>query len=149
MEMDLNPVLRRMLETGRLEQPDGTSRQIHSAISSEEGRFLYKIVTDQKPARTLEVGLAFGVSAHFICDALRQHGGAVHTIIEPWPWAKGAAVKALESAGHAQRIKVLQLPSYSALPQMLEAGERFDFVFIDGRHRFTTHCWIFFTSTEC
>jgi predicted O-methyltransferase YrrM len=132
----VNQELQRMLETGKITQPDGIVRTIHSHISMEEGLLLQGIIHEIGAKSALEVGLAFGVSAHFICDALSKHDNTRHTIIEPDIWANGFAIKSLENAGYGSMFEVINEPSHIALLQLIKENRKYDFVFIDGRHRF-------------
>lgn len=135
----MNPVLQQIYETGHVINEDGTKREAFPAgLPQQDGQTLYNIVKDTKPARTLEVGMAFGISTLFICDGLSENGGGSHTAIDPWQekWWKRVALLNAERAGYKDMVRFFAAPSYEVLPQLLGAGERFDFIFIDGNHRF-------------
>ena len=79
----MNSVLKRILETGHARAANGELVKVFGNIPAEEGEFLQKIIAEVKPKVSLEVGLAFGVSALFICDALTKVQASRHIIIEP------------------------------------------------------------------
>ncbi len=90
----MNRVLEDILRTGYTKTVDGESIKINSNISREEGGFLQEIINELKPTRTLEIGLAYGVSALFICDALAKIPSARHVIIDPCHFEEGGRLPA-------------------------------------------------------
>jgi predicted O-methyltransferase YrrM len=136
----MNPVLERILETGEFVGPEGKLIKVRGQIDREEGEFLQKIITDLKPAVTLEVGLAYGISALFICDALDQVSGARHIVIDSHQltdvWDAGAGLHNLKKAGYEKIIEFHDAESQRVLPQLEESGLKVDFAFIDGAHTF-------------
>jgi predicted O-methyltransferase YrrM len=63
----MNTILEEILTTGVAKTASGETVSIHSHISREEGLFLQEIVKEIRASVSLEVGLAYGVSALFIC----------------------------------------------------------------------------------
>ena len=133
----MNQVLAEIMRTGLTKTADGNgSIKVHSAISKDEGEFLQRCVREVAPAVSLEIGLAHGISALFICDALRPE--ARHIIIDPnqhdsWD---GIGLANLTRAGFGNQIHLIEKPSYQALAQLEVTGQRIDFAFIDGWHTF-------------
>jgi len=85
--------------------------------------------------------LAYGVSALWICEALKPN--ARHVVIDPnqrgGPWGNdwhGIGLANLERAGFAHLIDFRGEPSFRALPKLEREGTRLDFAFIDGVHYF-------------
>jgi predicted O-methyltransferase YrrM len=118
-------------------------------IPDEEGFFLQDLVRKVDPEVTLEVGLAYGVSALFICDALRIRGGTRHIVIDPfqnepfhredgsvWDSFGGIGIANLRRAGFGNIVQLIEKPSYLAFPELETAGQAVDFAFIDGWHTF-------------
>ncbi len=108
------------------------------SVSREQGRTLYRLVRERRPARTLEIGLAWGGSAVHILAALEANGEGLHVAIDPYArtmW-DGIAVTEIERLGLAALFTLLDQRSDVAMPPMIAAGERFDFIFIDGDHRY-------------
>jgi predicted O-methyltransferase YrrM len=140
----VNAILKQIVETGYTKTPEGESLRVHSSISADEGLLLQELIWRFKPTITLEIGLAFGVSALYICGALEKNNDAQHTVIDPHqykdPWGgngwKGVGIYNLRRAGYESMVDFIDLPSYQALPQMERTGEKIDFAFIDGWHTF-------------
>ena len=80
----MNPVLSQMLATGSVTAADGSTIPLNSEVSAEEGFALQELIRLCKPRVTLEVGLAYGVSALFICEALAEVKGEKHIVIDPY-----------------------------------------------------------------
>ena len=136
----MNSVLSNILETGLVQCPDGQLVKAHSHIPRQEGEFLQGIIAELKPGLSLEIGLAYGVSSLFICDALARIPGARHIIIDPAQFKvehwKGAGLYNLKAAGYGDMIEFYETPSHIALPKLESEGRRVEFAFIDGAHLF-------------
>jgi predicted O-methyltransferase YrrM len=118
---------------------DGTrTLPLDSAVTADVGEFLQGLIKQRKPKTTLEVGLAFGISALFICEALRAAGGQCHIAIDPnqsTQW-QGIGINNLRQAGFGEMVELRESPSHLALPELEAKGTRVDFAFIDGWHTF-------------
>jgi len=142
----VNPVLEEIVKTQRMRPVNGgDSIPVDSAIDDEEGSFLQNLVRQVDPKVTLEVGLAFGISALYICDALQIREGTRHIAIDPYQrdndsawgsWGNGIGIANLSRAGFADIVKLIEKPSHLALPELEIAGQKVDFAFIDGNHSF-------------
>ena len=138
----MNPVLADILRSKQTLSGDGTrSIDVHSAISLEEGELLSRLITERKPAVSLEVGLAFGISALFICEAMKASTPRPrHIVIDPAQHAeaywRGAGLANLERAGYREFVEFIEKPSQIAMPELVASGRRIDFAFIDGEHTF-------------
>jgi len=89
---------------------------------------------ERKPARTLEVGLCFGASALAFAAS---HTGR-HVAIDPYQrttW-DSVGLLAIERAGLADRFEFRDGPSSVELARAVGAGERYDFIYVDGSHLF-------------
>lgn len=140
----MNSVLSAILATNatRTASGDGIVK-LHSSISPAEGELLQSLVRRLDPTVSLEVGLAYGVSALFICDALTIREGTQHIAIDPnqnggpWgtPWG-GIGIANLRRAGYEDIVRLIEAPSYRALAELEGSGQRLDFAFVDGWHTF-------------
>jgi predicted O-methyltransferase YrrM len=138
----VNPVLREIIDTGLVRAADGLQTlPLHSNVSVPEGETLHQLVSSLAPLTTLEVGLAYGVSALWICDALKPD--ARHIVIDPnqyrGPWGNewlGIGLANLERAGVGPLIDFRGKPSFRALPALEREGTRLDFALVDGIHTF-------------
>jgi len=144
MVRDMNPVLAELLQTGVVVSESGKTHKVHSHISLQEGLFLQEIVSEVRPRVSLEVGLAYGVSALFICDALAHLQNPRHIVIDPHQLQpssthmsfEGMGLHNLRKAGYERLIEFHGDPSYLSLPSLVSQGAKIDFAFIDGWHTF-------------
>lgn len=137
----MNPILQEIYETNLTTTPDGSTASIAGwSVDRNEAEFLCQVVTELQPTVTLEVGLAYGVSALSICEALPKTSSSRHIIIDPFQnhqprWA-GIGLHNLRRAGFEPLIEFYETYSYRALPQLESQGEQIEFAFIDGWHTF-------------
>jgi predicted O-methyltransferase YrrM len=131
--------LEEILRTGHVRSVDGTKTlPLDSAVTADVGEFLQGLIRQRRPKTTLEVGLAFGISALFICEALQAAGGQRHIAIDPnqsTQW-QGIGINNLRQAGFGDMVELHESSSHLALPQLEANGTRIDFAFIDGWHTF-------------
>ena len=126
-------------ETGQVEAADGSlidafPESIPEAHASE----IERLVRDMHLTRTLETGMAYGLSTLTICGVHEQRGEGEHVAIDPnqsTDW-ENIGVLNLERAGLAGRARVIEARSDEALPRMRDEGLRIDFALIDGLHLF-------------
>lgn len=96
--------------------------------------FIRAFMLRHEPRRTLEVGLCFGASALAFAAS---HKGR-HVALDPYQrttW-DSAGLQAIERAGLAERFELREGPSAIELAGALAAGERYDFIYVDGSHVF-------------
>lgn len=116
---------------------NGEKVPLDSNIDKKEGEFLSKIIKENRPIKTIEIGCAYGISSLYICSELEAQENAHHTIIDPSQstfW-KNIGVANLRKAG-IEFFELIQKPSEIALPELLSEGKKYDFGFIDGWHTF-------------
>lgn len=110
------------------------------AISVDEGEALRAWATRERAQQTVEVGLGYGVSSLYVCDALVRGGSprARHVAIDPYQCSRFAdcGLQLLAEAGVAHLVDHFAERSEVVLPRLLSDGARFDFAFVDGNHRF-------------
>jgi predicted O-methyltransferase YrrM len=101
-------------------------------------------VVAEQARSTIEIGLAYGVSALAICDGLAEVGtGTTHVVIDPFQATSrfdSAGLRLLDEAGVADMVEFHPEPSELVLPRLLAEGRQFDLAFVDGNHRFD---WVF------
>jgi len=115
---------------------DGQTRDLDTYIPASQGDLLYSLVHYLKPERTLEVGLANGISALHIATALNELGHGKHLAIDPFQqtdW-RNVGMVTLQRAGLDHLVTLDQRPSHWAIPDLDEAEQRIQFAFIDGSH---------------
>jgi predicted O-methyltransferase YrrM len=140
-------VIDRLIRDGAtVAREDGSRNELFSiAVPPALGEALGTWVRRENARRTIEVGLAYGISALYICEALVAGGTADvrHVAIDPYqthgPDGRGFAscgLQHLEEAGLASLVEHHEEESQIALPRLLVERRTFDLAFIDGNHRF-------------
>jgi predicted O-methyltransferase YrrM len=142
----MNPVLESILSSAQvrdggtvltLNHPDFPDLPSH--VDPVEGAFLQELVASVRPETSLEIGMAYGVSTLFICEALERAGsGARHIVSDPFQLSlwRGIGLQNLERAGYGGMIEFHERRSEFLLPELAERGTRLDFAFVDGWHTF-------------
>ena len=120
---------------------DGSTHDVRTVtITASEGETLRKWVQGEGATKTIEIGLAYGVSALYILDGLVLVGdpNARHVVLDPFQ-AEGFAncgLQVLEEAGVAPHVDYHSEISQIILPAFLKEQRQFDLAFVDGNHRF-------------
>jgi len=122
------------------DRAEASDERVGSLVQYDSGEYLYSLARKAEAHRTLEVGLAFGGSALFLCRALAENGGGTHTAIDPHQTRRyeGAGIANVEAAGFGESFRCIEAKSYMALPEILDAEGpgSYDLIFIDGNHTF-------------
>lgn len=137
--VNLNPVIERIYATASVE--DGERHRVSpfpEGIPYQEGAALYQLIRATKPEATLEIGMAYGLSTLFICQALVDNGCGRHIAIDPSQSTRWRSI-GLRNVKQAKLDGVLtfhESRAHEILPTLLEKGQRINLVFIDGCHLF-------------
>lgn len=140
-------VIERLVQGGTIvAREDGVREEIFPiAAPPALGEALGSCVRREDARHTIEVGLAYGISALHICEALlaNGHGDARHVAIDPYqthgPDGRGFAgcgLQHLKEAGVLSLVDHVEDESQIALPRLLAERRTFDLAFVDGNHRF-------------
>jgi predicted O-methyltransferase YrrM len=155
----MNHVIESIYASGECVSPEGVRYPVFPAgIKRNEGEALYGLVRELNACRTLEVGMAWGLSALFLCQGHKDaghppiglDGRAAHTAVDPFQ-VKGfhsMGVHNLEKAGLGKYVRFVEESSHTALPRMVKEGEKFDLIFIDGCHLFDAALVDFFFADQ-
>ncbi len=133
------PVLAEIYRDGVVALPSGDSRAVESTgVGRHEGQRIYEMVLRERPQRTLEVGMALGLSSLWICQALSELGTGHHIAIDPHQAGEfgNAGLANVARAGCAERLTFYEEPSHRVLPRLEAQGLKVDLIFIDGMHLF-------------
>lgn len=129
----------RIYETGKVETADGRLLDAFpAALPRFHAQEIGRLVREGGFTRTLETGMAFGLSTLAICSVHAEHGEGSHVAIDPFQstdW-HGVGVLNLRRAGLDHFARVIEEPSDDALPRLRGEGARIDFALIDGLHLF-------------
>ncbi|MCX6287482.1 MAG: class I SAM-dependent methyltransferase [Bacteroidetes bacterium] len=101
-----------------------------SLVSITEGRFLFRLVKEQRPSSILEFGTSLGLSALYMAEALPD---TRIITIEGCPETAALARLNFEKAGK-KNITVLTGSFEEKLKEALGLIPRLDLVFFDGNH---------------
>lgn len=106
-------------------------------VSETNGKFLHFLVRSLQAKTVLEIGMANGYSTIYLADAVEQVDGKVvcYEIAETG-WR--AAEKNFKAIGLEDRIEIRKT---SVLKEPPEAGERFDFIFVDAQKSLYHEFW--------
>lgn len=100
-------------------------------VGGLEGRFLKMLVAISDARRILEIGTFTGYSALSMAEALPPHGRIITCEV-----SEGHAEMArrfIDRSDYAGMIEVRLGPALETIASLAQAGEEFDFVFIDAR----------------
>lgn len=135
----MNQVLNRIYETQSVEDAEGNViNPFPTSTSLQIGTLFQELIQTNKLERTLEIGMAYGLSTMFICQAHRDKGSGSHIAIDPFQstfW-KSIGLLNIQKSGLSDILTFHEGLSYNVLPQLLAQNENIDFAFIDGSHHF-------------
>ncbi len=135
----MNDIIEQIFRSGYVEDAQGKIDECSaSSVTFEAGALLYDFVRAVKPEKTLEIGMGYGISTLFMCQAHRDNGAGCHTAIDPFEEKafKSIGLLNVERANLKDILRFYHAPSDEVLQQLYAQNERFDFAFIDGNHRF-------------
>ena len=141
-EPGLPELLERIYATGEVEDEDGVRVAAAPAgLARVDALALADLVGEARLERTLEVGLAYGLSALAITSVHARRGSGRHIAIDPYASTtyRSIAHTNLRRAGLDDRVDVIEEGSETALPRLAaQRPQSIDLVLIDGRHHFDT-----------
>lgn len=102
-------------------------------IKVSEAAFIYDFLKEKDIKSTLEIGFAYGRSASHIMAATQK----THIVIDPFQDNyKSLGIKNMEKLGFSAMLDHRNDHSHNALPALLKENRKFEFIFIDGDHKF-------------
>jgi len=105
----------------------------YTPIKTIEAEFIYNFLIENKIKNTLEVGFAYAKSASHIIAATLSN----HIVIDPFQSNyNNMGVANLKKLGFDKFVTFYNDFSHNVLPKLLENKNKFDFIFIDGDHKF-------------
>ncbi len=105
-----------------------------SPVKSSEARFIYDFLKEKQLKRTLETGFAYAKSASHIIAAT----DSLHIACDPFQEKyQNLGLKNIEKLGMTDKLHFYPDFSHNILPALYkEKDKQFDFIFIDGDHKF-------------
>ena len=104
-----------------------------SAIKPKEAGFIFQFIREKKLSHTLETGFAFARSAAHIIAAT----GSQHIVIDPFQHNyQNMGVSNIAKLGFSEKLIFEPDFSHNVLPRLVKENKTFDFIFIDGDHKF-------------
>lgn len=155
--------IKKIFKSGKIKTEDGKVKKLTDAVDPYEGYFLYGSIIENNYTNVLEIGMANGMSAIYICSALDflnsksklkfketslermnfKENSFSLTSIDPFQkvqW-ENTGLQTLKDAGLEKYHTLIENLDYLALPKLLKEikeGKRpkFDLILIDGNHLF-------------
>jgi predicted O-methyltransferase YrrM len=146
--------IQNIFKHGKVETEKGEIKRISDAVNPYEGYFLYSVIKENKFKKVLEIGMANGISALYMCSALKELNLQTRTkaksseqssnleLISIDPFQKSqwenTGIQTLRNAGLLKYHTLIEELDYLALPKLLKkvGPGYFDMIFIDGNHLF-------------
>jgi predicted O-methyltransferase YrrM len=134
------PTLKELVRTSKVR--GATGKEYNSGGSTLNNlEVIYNLMLQQKPERTIEIGMAQGRSALMFaaCHQLMGRNGIQqHITIDPLQSSDwdNAAIQQLRSAQLLNYVKLYEMPSCECLPALKRENLSFDLAYIDGSHLF-------------
>ncbi|KAK7488049.1 hypothetical protein BaRGS_00020640 [Batillaria attramentaria] len=94
-----------------------------------EGQVLKSLVSIQRARRVLDVGMFTGYSALSMAEALPEDGVVV--TLDRTPYLEQLNKKSFAASPHGSKIQIRIGPALDSMKDLLEKGEKFDFIFLD------------------
>jgi predicted O-methyltransferase YrrM len=128
----MNSILEEIFSTGQFKASSGDYVQVHSETPREQCVYLQDLISTHGYKFSLEIGLAFGMSALAIGEAVVKNGGK-HLVMDKFQYDEwgGHGMDLLRQAGYENHVEFKEEFCYVLLPKLLEEGRRFDFAYID------------------
>jgi hypothetical protein len=126
-------------KTRQIENKNGDTRVISDCISEMEARVILRLVKEEKPTNTLEVGLAHGISACVICLSKKDMNlNGMHFAVDPNQLTdfESIGLNNILDNNLLQTFTHLNGPSHLKIPELINSGVQINFAFIDGWHTF-------------
>ena len=138
--LDLCPALQNLYCANKI--VGATGREFDGAALSTVNNLivLTNYCLSARPTHTMEIGLSFGGSCIAFASYHRANnsGAGSHTAIDPFQktvWDNTGRI-AISETSFDELVRIFEDYSYSALPKLNDAGERFQAIYVDGSHLF-------------
>lgn len=112
----------------------------YTPVKDEEAEFMYQLIKDKNLKKTCEIGLGYGKSALYIlCAALKNNedNNYKHIVMDPFQSKyEYGAITNFKKVKADQSIEFQEEYSHFVLPTLVKSERKFDFILIDGGHKY-------------
>lgn len=134
------PKLKEIYETGKSLDENGNAVEVGSLSPLNNIRVIRELILQERPSKTLEIGLAYGGSALTFLSTLKEvsPNNFHHTAIDPFQksvWG-GSSLKAIQEVGFSDNFTLHEDYSALILPDLIRKNLQFDLIYIDESHLF-------------
>jgi predicted O-methyltransferase YrrM len=107
-------------------------------ISISQGAQINQIMRSRGVRRSLEIGFGYGFSTVWMLDALSAQRDTCHVAIDPFEktYLGGVGLRQVERLPYVTKFEWIEDYSIHALSRFIKQKTNFDFIFVDGNHRF-------------
>ena len=130
----MHPILKEIFEKKEIKDRENNTYPLHSHTNAEQCAFIQELILEAKPSKTLEIGLAYGISTIAILDALSELKTPFHHIvIDPFQrdaW-KDIGLLNIEKGGFLDNVTFYSRFSDQVLPALYSENARIQFAYID------------------
>jgi predicted O-methyltransferase YrrM len=107
-------------------------------ISIQQGATLNNLMRAHSVRRSLEIGFAYGFSTVWMLDALRAQHEPLHVAIDPFERSSwhGIGLAQVKRLGLESCFQWVEDYSIHVLSDLIRKRAQFDFIYVDGNHRF-------------
>lgn len=131
----MHDLLKEILRNDSVKDENNISYKLHSHTGESQGVFLQEILIRLKPAKTLEIGLAYGISSLFILEIIKElnNEDGSHIIFDPYPdvYWNNVGLHNIKKAGYSNLVDFRKQFSDDGLIQLISEKKRIQFAYID------------------
>lgn len=134
----MNNLLNDIFENGCFLTTEGEKVKFHSETPKGQCEYIQKLILDHKLRKSIEIGMAHGLSTLAICESINFNEGKRHVAIDPFEitdWG-GFGIKLIENSNYFNMLDFKERHCYEALSELIVNDERFDFAYIDSVKQF-------------
>ena len=128
----MTELLEKIFNTREFKNSKGETIKIHSETFRSQCVFLQDLIKQYNFRNSIEIGFAYGTSTVAILEEITKNSGT-HTVIDPFQnkhWG-GNGIDLVNQSGFSKDMIFIEDFSYSALPELLKSGKKYDFAYID------------------
>ena len=133
----MNEVIQKVVQRGHVTDREGNQKLLAGAVTEGEANYLYDLICHEGLKRTLETGVANGLSTLAMTLAVKSIDGH-HIGIDPCQATdhNETALVLLEEFNVDKYFTLMDGPAHTEMPKLMDNESKFDLIFIDGMHLF-------------